>query len=92
MQFSVLRGTPRQVVVEAVTGSVLVDLTGRGWLVVVGTVVVLVDVTGHVWVEVVTGCGVVASAVPTPAMGGRLNGLNASSTLTGYEMLKFSIS
>ena len=59
-------------------------MTGRGRLVVVGTVVVevtglvLVEVTGHVWVEVVTGCViVVAGAVPTPA--------------TGYEKLKSSI-
>ena len=74
------------VVVAMVTGRVLVNVTGRGQLVVVGTVVVLVDVTGRVWVAVVTGCVVVPAAVPTPATGGRLNRFNASSTLTGYEM------
>ena len=88
-------------VVVAVTGRVLVDVTVRGRLVVVGTLVVvavtgriLVDVTGRVWVGVVTGClvVVVAGAVPTPATGGRLNRFNASSTLTGYDMLKSSIS
>ena len=60
-----------------VTGRVLVEVTGR---------IRLVDVTGRVWVAVVTGCVVavvVASAVPTPAAGGRLNRFNASSTLTG---------
>ena len=85
-----------------VVGRVLVDVTGRGRLVDgVGTVVVavtgrvVVDVTGRVRVEVVvTGCVVVvvAGAVPTPATGGRLNRFNASSTLTGYEMLKSSMS
>ena len=55
------------VVVAVVTGRVLVDVTGRGRLVVA-------VVTGRVWVAVVTGCAVVvvAGAVPTPATGGRL--------------------
>ena len=68
-----------------VTGRVLVDVTGRGLLVVVVEVVtgrVLVNVTGRVWVAVVTGC-VVAGAMPAPASGGRLNRFTASSTLTG---------
>ena len=86
-------------VVAVVTGRVLVDVTGRGRLVVVRTVVVavtglvLVEVTGRVWMEVVTGCVIVVTgAVPTPAMGGRLNRFNASSTSTRYQMLKSSIS
>ena len=77
----------------------MVDVTGRGRLVVVRTVVVavtglvLVEVTGRVWMEVVTGCVmVVTGAVPTPATGGRLNRFNASSTSTRYQMLKTSIS
>ena len=87
------------VVVAVVTGRVLVDVTGRGRLVVVRTVViavtglVLVEVTGRVWMEVVTGCVIVVTgAVPTPATGGRLNRFNASSTSTRYQMLKSSIS
>ena len=68
------------VVVAVVTGRVLLDVTGTGWLVVVGTVVVLADVTGRVWMAVVTGCVVVAAAVPTPATGGRLNRFNAPGT------------
>ena len=87
------------VVAAMVTGRVLVDVTGRGRLVVVGTAVVVavtgrvrVDVTGRVWVAVVTSCVVVTCAVPIPATGGRLNRFNASCTLTGYEMLKSSIS
>ena len=65
-----------------VTGRVLVDVTGRGRLVVVvGRV--RVDVTGRVWVAVVTGWVVVAGAVPVPATGGRLKRFTASSTLTG---------
>ena len=73
------------VVVAVVTGRVLVDVKGRGRLVVVVVVVVVVvtgrvrvDVTGRVWVAVVTGCVVVvvAGAVPTPATGGRLNRFN----------------
>lgn len=87
------------VVVAVVTGRVLVDVTGRGRLVVIGTVVVavtglvLVEVTGRVWVEAETGCVIVVTcAVPTPATGGRLNRFNASSTSTGYQVLKSSIS
>ena len=69
------------VVVAVVTGRVLVDVKGRGRLVVVVVVVVTgrvrVDVRGRVWVAVVTGCVVVvAGAVPTPATGGRLNRFN----------------
>ena len=45
-----------------VMGRVRVDVTGRGRL-------VMVVVTGRVWVAVVTGCVVVAGAVPTPATG-----------------------
>ena len=57
-----------------VTGRVLVDVTGRGRLVVV---------MGRVRVDVVTGWVVVAGAVPVPATGGRLKRFTASSTLTG---------
>ena len=57
-----------------VTGRVLVDVTGRGRLVVV---------MGRVRVDVVTGWVVVARAVPVPATGGRLKRFTASSTLTG---------
>ena len=71
------------VVVAVVTGRVLVDVTGRGrLLVVVVTGCVRLDVMGLVWVDVVTGW-VVAGAVPVPATGGRLKRFNASSTLTG---------
>ena len=87
----VLAPTRRRAVrgrVEAVvTGRVLVDLTGRGRLVVVVVVVtgrVRVDVTGRVWVAVVTGwVVVVAGLVPVPATGGRLKRFTVSSTLTG---------
>ena len=76
-------------VVAVVAGRVLVEVTGRGRLVVVVVVVVVVgvvgrvrvDVTGRVWVAVVTGW-VVAGAVPVPATGGRVNAFKASSTLT----------
>ena len=72
------------VVGAVVTGRVLVDVMGRGRLVVVVvTGRVRVDVTGRVWVAVVTVCVVVAGAVPTPATEGRLNRFNASFTLTG---------
>ena len=57
-----------------VTGRVLVDVTGRGRLVVV---------MGRVRVDVVTGWVVVAGAVPVPATGGRLKRFTAPSTLTG---------
>ena len=68
-----------------VTGRILVDVTGRGRLVVVVvTGRVGVDVTGRVWVAVVTGWVVVVSgAVPVPATGGRLKRFTVSSTLTG---------
>ena len=77
-----------------VAGFVLVDVTGRGRLVVVVvTGRVWVEVTGRVWVALVTDCVmVVAGAVPTPAAGGRLNRFNASSTFIGYVRLKSSIS
>lgn len=71
------------------------DVTSRGRLVVVVvTGRIRVDVTGRVWVVVVTGCVkvMVAGVVPTPATGGRLDRFSASSTLTGWEMLKSSIS
>ena len=64
--------------VAVVTGRVLVDVTGRGRLVVV----VVAVVTGRVRVAVVTGC-VVAGAVYAPATGGKLKRFSASSTLTG---------
>ena len=86
----------------AVVGRVMVDVTSRGRLLDgVGTVAVavtgrvLVDVTGRVRVEVVVKGGVVVvvvGAVPTPATGGRLNRFSASSTLTGHETLKSSVS
>ena len=68
--------------VAVVTGRVLVDVTGRGRLVVVVVAVVVAVVTGRVRVAVVTGC-VVAGAVYAPATGGKLKRFSASSTLTG---------
>ena len=82
----------RQRVGAVVVGRVLVDVTGRGRL-VDGVGTVLVAVTGRVLVDVTGGVlVVVAGAVPTPTTWGRLNRLCALSTLTGYEMLKSSIS
>ena len=64
----------------AVVVVAVVDVTGRGRLVVVVVVVgrVRVDVVGRVGAAVV-----VAGAVPVPATGGSVNAFKASSTLTG---------
>ena len=72
------------VVVAVVTGRVRVEVTGRGRLelfVVVGAVVI-----GGGAVVVMGG------AVPVPATGGSVNAFKASSTLTGKNRLKSSIS
>ena len=84
------------VVVAVVTGRVRVEVTGRGRL-----LVAVVMFVGRVRVEmvvvgaVVSGGGavvVIGGAVPVPATGGSVNAFRASSTLTGKDRLKSSIS
>ena len=79
------------VVVVVVTGRVQVEVTGRGRLEMV---------VGRVRVDVVVGAVVIGGgavvviggAVPVPATGGSMNAFRASSTLTGKDRLKSSIS
>ena len=74
------------VVVAMVTGRVRVEVTGRGRLEVAVVVVVGAVVIGGGAVVVMGG------AVPVPATGGSVNAFWASSTLTGKDRLKSSIS
>ena len=83
------------VVVAVVTGRVRVEVTGRGRLEVAVVVVGRVRVDLVVVGAVVTGGGavvVIGGAVPVPATGGSVNAFRASSTLTGKDRLKSSIS
>ena len=78
------------VVVAVVAGRVRVEVTGRGRL---GRPVVVMGGGAMVvmGVEVAKGA-VVVGAVPVPATGGSVNASRASSTLTGKDRLKSSMS